>query len=518
MLHASFKDQHVFQIAEALSSKWDELCKRYLTIQDEQSFWRYSRLPSSSQPEQGWKLHVAATILSAPEVLERLGPFLHAKGILFKGPRQLLELGRLNSGLYYGYTQVGKAFTVYPSSDRQCVELARELHELTAGLPAPSIPFDGQYGPGSLVFYRYGSFKPRNIPNEIGQQILAISDPDGNLIPDSREAVAPEWVANPFPINSLPKADSASPLGESLIVIRALAQRGKGGVYQAADFSGPSPRLCILKEGRKHGEVSFDGRDGHWRVRYEKRVLHALRRLGIRVPEIYSSFKSGRSFYLVIEHIEGRSLQALLSTRKRRLPITRVLRLGLQVAQIVSQLHAGAWVWRDCKPANLILGESDTLRPVDFEGACKIGVRSEFNWGTPSFLPLEFHNAAHESDPAVDLYSVGVVIYYLLTGTFPAKENPLPIRKLRRTTPLWLSELVEELMNPVAAERPNAEAVKRRLDHGLRLILRASTPKRRSDLSASQNGSDVNEMTEENRFSYDLSSQSKAESLSPSPV
>jgi class IV lanthipeptide synthase len=501
-----------------MSGKWKELCDRYLTHGDEQSFWRSNRLRSPSEPEQGWKLHVAATILSATEVLERLGPFLHAKGVMFKAPRQLRELGQLNSGLYYGYTQVGKAFTVYPSSDHECVELARELHELTAGLPAPSVPFDGQYCPGSLVFYRYGSFKRRNIEDEAGKQLLAITDPDGNLIPDSRESIAPEWAANPFPISDVKKPDPASPLSNSLIVIRALSQRGKGGVYLAADFSGPAQRLCILKEGRKHGEVSFDGHDGHWRVRYEKRVLTALRRRGVPVPEIYSSFKSETNFYLVIEHIEGQSLQSLLRTRKRRLPIVRVLRLSLQVARIVAQLHGNGWVWRDCKPANLILSAGNTLRPIDFEGACKIGARSEFNWGTPTFLPDEFGDAEHESDPSVDLYAVGVVIYHLLTGQFPDKQDPVSIRKLRFRTPQWLCDLVAELMNPVAAERPNAESVIRRLDQGLRLSLRARTAKRRSDLSASQNGSEVKDTIDANRSSYDFSNQLKAESLSPRPM
>jgi hypothetical protein len=442
-----------------LIDKWDELCRRYLPLADEQSLWRYSRFPSTSDPEQGWKLHLAATVLTATELLERLGPFLHAKGILFKAPRHLHELSRLNSGLFYGYTQVGKTFTVYPPNDRECVSLAKELHQLTAGLPAPAVPFDERYCSDSVVFYRYGSFKSRSIQNEDGTQTPAISDPSGNLIPDSRESVGPTWVTNPFPQNDSTTPAPGNPTVTNLRVIIALTQRGKGGVYLTADFGGPSPRLCILKEGRKHGEVTFDGRDGYWRAKHEKRVLHALRRRGIAVPQIYSSFELDSNYYLLTEHIEGKNLEELLKTRQRRLPIARVLRLAFQVARIVSILHSVGWVWRDCKPANLILSESDTLRPVDFEGACRIGDRMPLNWGTEHFLPVDFNNEQYQSHPAIDLYALGVVIYYLITGRFPDKENPLPVEKLRRRTPQSLRQIVSKLMSPTVNERPSAQAV-----------------------------------------------------------
>jgi tRNA A-37 threonylcarbamoyl transferase component Bud32 len=462
------RTSHTTCKAESLAAKWEALCNRYLPISDEQSLWRYSRLASISEPAQGWKLHLAATVLTATDVLERLGPFLQAKGVLFKAPRNLQDLNRINSGLFYGYTQVGKAFTVYPPTDRDCVALANELHELTLGFAAPSVPFDERYRPGSLVFYRYGSFKRQSIQNTDGTETLVISAPNGNLIPDSRESVGPEWASNPFPPEIQAEPEPENPLARKFRVLKALTQRGKGGVYQAVDFSGPSPRLCVLKEGRRHGEVTFDGRDGYWRVKREKRVLAALRRRGIPVPRIFSSFNLDGNFYLVTEYIEGTTLQKLLSTRKRRLPITRVLQLGIQVARIVSLLHSAGWVWRDCKPANLILEAADTLRLIDFEGACKIGDRTPLDWGTEFFLPLDFNNEEYQSDPTIDLYSLGVVIYYLLTGKFPAKENPVPVEKLRRNTPQPIRHVVAELMSPRMSERPSAQAVAERLNNILR--------------------------------------------------
>jgi len=202
-------------------------------------------------------------------------------------------------------------------------------------------------------------------------------------------------------------------------------------------------------------------------VKYEKRVLNALRRRGINVPQVYSSFELEDNFYLITEHIEGKNLEKLLRTRKRRLPIARVLRLALQVARIVSLLHSGGWVWRDCKPANLILGDLGVLRPVDFEGACKIGSRTPLDWGTESFLPADFSNEKYQSHPCIDLYALGVVIYYLLTGRFPAKENPVPAEKLRRNIPPSIRQIVSELMSPFVSERPSAQAVAERLNNSL---------------------------------------------------
>src|SRR5688572_25883944 len=64
--------------------KWEDLCRRFLPETDDTSIWRYSRLPSESDPAQGWKLHVSATLLTANTVLERLGPFLTNLQVLFK--------------------------------------------------------------------------------------------------------------------------------------------------------------------------------------------------------------------------------------------------------------------------------------------------------------------------------------------------------------------------------------------------------------------------------------------------
>src|SRR5262245_39896829 len=279
-------------IAQSMRARWRELCATYLPVIPDGTTWRYSREASSGDMAQGWKLHLSANLLTACEVMRRAAPYLRKSGALFKGPASLQDLAQINCGLSHGYSQIGKFITVYPRSDDEAVALARKLHRVTRGLSAPAVPFDLQFRPGSCVYYRYGAFDRLEMEAPDGARVPAIRHPAGHLVPDRREAGAakPDWVSDPFVAGpfvagpfvagpfvaermqrTAPPQDS--PLRSTFRAFRALSQRGKGGVYQAIDLSGDAPRFCLLKEGRQGGEINWDGRDGHWRVRSEERVL-----------------------------------------------------------------------------------------------------------------------------------------------------------------------------------------------------------------------------------------------------
>src|SRR6267154_1825559 len=145
--------------AKFLEARWQELCAVYLPRAPEDSMWRYDLGRSGQRPSSGWKLHLSATILNAPKVLRKIAPLLVAHGVSFKAPRSLFEVGQLNSGLSYNYSQVGKIITVYPGSDDEAVFLAQRLHRLTYGMPAPAVPFDLRFSDTSNVYYRFGAFE-----------------------------------------------------------------------------------------------------------------------------------------------------------------------------------------------------------------------------------------------------------------------------------------------------------------------------------------------------------------------
>jgi hypothetical protein len=438
---------------------WHNLCERYLPVVEEDSIWRYHRRSRTGDAEKGWKLHVSATVLNAHIVLERIGPFLETRGVQFKAPVSLEEVKRLNSGLDYPYTQIGKVITIYPTSDAEAVAIAGKLHELTRGLSAPKVPFDLRYKSRSNVYYRYGAFKwlEMNLPN--GERVPAMKNPEGVLVPDLYEVenAAPSWAKNPFPV-CRKRTSKTTPLKSTFRVFRALSQRGKGGVYQAIDFSIHPPRLCLVKEGRKAGELSWDGRDGRWRVKHEKRVLIGLRELDVDVPRVYSSFEAGGNYYLVTEFIDGESLQSFLFKKRRRLTIARALQYGVQLCNFIAQIHAAGWVWRDCKPTNLILTNGGKIRSLDFEGACPIDQPDAMAWVTPSFArPVSPGASRPDRFIYDDVFAVGTILYLLLTGRMP-EGHPLPsmIRKLRSITPGEVAEFVSDLLNPDATHLPAA--------------------------------------------------------------
>jgi hypothetical protein len=461
------------RLSRSLSDRWQELCARYLPFAQEGSIWRFSRAVTARDPEQGWKLHVSATVLTANRVLEEVAPFLQSRSTLFKCPSSLRELNKLNCGLYYGYTQVGKCLTIYPDTAGETVRLAEKLHELTSGLTAPSVPFDLRLRPGSCVYYRYGAFKHLEIENEDGTRTLAVRDPEGRLVPDERESwrAMPDWVSDPFlSLRPQEKDDPAteSPLKTTFRVFRALTQRGKGGVYQAIDMSAQPIRLCILKEGRRNGELGWDGRDGYCRVKNEETALKSLRACGVDVPRVYASFEVEGNFYLATEFIEGASLQSLLSKRERRLPVKRVLQYSRQLISLVARIHSAGWVWRDCKPGNLVMTKEGHLRPLDFEGACPINQPDPVPWGTPAFVPHEFEGELRgQSKPPADLYALGVIIYYMLSGSVPSAQGHIPVEKLRRNVPPAARSVVSELLSPDPRRRPLPQAVMRRLKAAL---------------------------------------------------
>lgn len=451
--------------AQQLCHEWEYVCAAYLPVIGEGTIWRYSRTHEPGDADQGWKLHISATVLTANETLKAVAPLLRARGTRFKAPCSLQELQELNSGLNYGYTQIGKFITVYPRSDSEAVSLAKSLHKLTRGMPAPIVPFDRQFKLGSCVHYRYGSFQHLEIANADGSSTLAMRDPRGRLIPDVRDSVdaKPAWISDPF-ISTTPRRSrvrAKSPLATTYRVFEALTQRGKGGVYKAFDLRHNPPRLCILKEGRSLGELAWDGRDGRWRVRNEEAVLLSLRAEGVAVPRVYDSFEIDGNYYLVAEYVHGETLQSLLNRRRRRFSLPVTLNYGVQLAAILSQMHAAGWAWRDCKPANIIVARNGELRPIDFEGACSVARPDPVPWSTPPFASPD-REFSPTSGALNDLYALGVCLYLLIGGQLPQPAYA-PINKLRRAVPLRVCRIVSELLDHYPRKRPDAVTVKREL-------------------------------------------------------
>jgi tRNA A-37 threonylcarbamoyl transferase component Bud32 len=406
---------------------------------------------------------VSATVLSACDIFRSLAPYLKERDTLFKATKSLSELQKLNAGIFYGFNQVGKFITIYPESTESAVVMADELHALTAGQPAPIVPYDNPLRRNSCVYYRYGGFSNINVTFR-KKKVPAISRSDGKVVQDLRKpgAAVPGWLTDPFqPVHRRGTAEAFTPLETAYSNYEALVQRGKGGVYRAVDHSSAPAKPVVIKEGRRHGETDWLGRDGFYRTKREAQVLKAASLLVPAVPQIITTFRANGCFYLVVEPIAGRSLLQIVGSRER-ISTRRMLDYSKRMAQIMADIHAAGWAWRDCKPGNFFCQKNHEIRALDFEGSCRLRKVEPIGLSTAGYFPPKNRRKSRDLE-AMDLYALGTSIMQLIarssspTGLGPAFDREIRKRKLPRS----IAEAIRSLRSSNPKVRPSARATQR---------------------------------------------------------
>jgi serine/threonine protein kinase len=159
-----------------------------------------------------------------------------------------------------------------------------------------------------------------------------------------------------------------------------------------------------------------------------------------------------------MERIPGKSLQQVL-TSGHRISTRRMLNYCAQMAQIVADIHAAGWGWRDCKPINFLVKKNHKLRALDFEGACRLD-ETDPPWGaTPGYTPSR-RSWNSGSPEAMDLYALGSSIMQLIART----ESPINLatafkrESRKRHFPLRLIKTIQSLRSPSPKTRPSARA------------------------------------------------------------
>ncbi|MEJ2578374.1 MAG: hypothetical protein P8Z68_04680 [Kineosporiaceae bacterium] len=329
-------------------------------------------------PGQGWKLHVSATPVSAPEVLRRALPVLLAEGSAFKFARDRAQVAQLNAR-HTPRGHSGKFLTVYPQDDEAAVRLAARLDEVTDGLAGPRVLSDRPYRAGSLVHYRYGAFvEERRISND-GMVSWVIFDPDGNPVEDRRigQYLPPDWVRCPFPDNGMGSAaaDGGGLLvGKRFLVQQAVRQTNRGGVYQAVDTR--TGEATILKEARPHVAVDETGGDTRDLLRAEFRALEVLAPHGI-APAPLALFDQGGHLFLAEQLVPGTSLREWVLDRIRaggwQRSIPEALDTAAHVVALLDAAHQAGLILRDLTPNNIMVRPDGQLRLIDLELAVPVG-------------------------------------------------------------------------------------------------------------------------------------------------
>lgn len=266
------------------------------------------------------------------------------------------------------------------------------------------------------------------------------------------------------------------------LIERELGRGGMGTVYlarrQATDHPAPAQdaALKVLAP-----ELAKESGFLH---RFQ-REIDALARLDH--PNIVHFYEAGTDsgiYYYAMEYVSGRTIEELLHDRER-IPWREVVEMGLQICPALKHAHDHGIIHRDLKPQNLMRTESGSIRLMDF-GIAKIFAARQLTStgglvGTADYLSPEQASGKLVTNRS-DLYSLGVVLYTMLTGRTPFRgANMLDLlhkhlysqferpQRLVPEIPYELDELVCALMAKEPSQRPpNGHVVQRQLQVILR--------------------------------------------------
>jgi hypothetical protein len=251
-----------------------------------------------------------------------------------------------------------------------------------------------------------------------------------------------------------------------------------GGRYRvdALIGSGGMGQVFRARDTREHRDLALKVlhpvRDGESdRSERFKREIGILSRIKHpAVPAILGYGTEEGELYFVSELVDGTDLKTELK-RRGPWPCAEAAALGAQVADALAAAHALGVIHRDVKPSNIMLERGGAVKLLDFGLARGVGIdmttltRTGTILGTPRYMSPEQFDT-HGVDERSDVYSLGVVLFELLTGTLPfTGETPVAVaikhkieparapRSLRAEIPAWLDRVVLRCLEKDPARR-----------------------------------------------------------------
>jgi len=221
---------------------------------------------------------------------------------------------------------------------------------------------------------------------------------------------------------------TALPLGSTLVgrfrVDAILAVGSMGTVYLVVDLLDHEAPRALKELLPFWGTAEEQAEAEAWFLR-EGETLRSLDHPAI--PRIHATLISDRRHYLVMDLIEGETLERLQERHASvALEEHLVVSWADQVLDVLSYLHGrpSPVIFRDLKPANLMLTPDGRIRLIDF-GIARVFSRQSKGTaiGTPGYAPPEQYQGLAE--PASDLYALGATMYHMLTGRDPRNARPV---------------------------------------------------------------------------------------------
>jgi tRNA A-37 threonylcarbamoyl transferase component Bud32 len=268
-----------------------------------------------------------------------------------------------------------------------------------------------------------------------------------------------------------PAPAELAPHFPQLEILELLGQGGMGAVYKARQPK--LDRLVALKI-----LPAEAGADAHFAERFN-REARALARLDHpNIVRVHDFGDSGGFHYFIMEYVEGVNLRQVM--RAGDLKPEQALKLIPQICEALQYAHDEGIVHRDIKPENILLDKKGRVKIADF-GLAKLLARTPADFtltathqvmGTPHYMAPEQMDKPQTVDHRADIYSLGVVLYEMLTGELPlgrfappsqqapvdARLDAIVFRALARE-PEWRYQHVSEVKTAVDAITNGIQAV-----------------------------------------------------------
>lgn len=209
-------------------------------------------------------------------------------------------------------------------------------------------------------------------------------------------------------------------------IIRKLGHGGMGAVYLVEHTS--LNKQFAIKEIREV-EISDPTERANAVKQFQKeaRLLAGLKHPNL--PQVSDFFEENERQYLVMDLIQGETLEHILGSTSSFLPEQQVLDWAIQICNVLDYLHGQnpPVIFRDLKPGNIMVDAQGKVKLIDF-GIAKLfnpaKTTDTLKMGTPGYAPPEQYGGQMGTDPRSDIYSLGAVLHHLVTRHDPQLEHP----------------------------------------------------------------------------------------------
>lgn|GEM_PF-1268532 len=211
-------------------------------------------------------------------------------------------------------------------------------------------------------------------------------------------------------------------------VLRFIAEGGQKRVYEVKDLELQINKAIVLKEMKRSACSDMDIASMQL---FEQESIILMKLSHPSLPKIYDFFIDQGTFYIIQEFIEGDELDRYLA--RGFLPELQALDFSLQLAEFLDYLHSSSppIIYRDMKPANVIVGKDLRLHIVDMSGALLPGIGRQAEMvkvKTTGYFPPDKKG---DSGKDTDIYALGICLYEMLTRYNVTKIPLPPIDELR---------------------------------------------------------------------------------------